>query len=152
MRKFFTLIVALFAITGAFAQFENNPVKWTYQAKKIGPKLYEVHLKATIDKPWHLYAQDAGKGPEPTSIVFDKNPLVQLSGKTKEIGKLEKQYDPNFKSELRFYAGSVDFVQTVKMRSTAQTVVKGSITFMVCNDNRCLPPKEIPFSVTIDGK
>lgn len=152
MNKILTLILSLFMVMGASAQFESNPVKWTYQAKKIGPKVYEIHIKAMIDQPWHLYAQDAGKGPEPTTIAFDKNPLVQISGKTKEIGKLEKQYDPNFKSELRFYTGSVDFVQTIKMRSTAQTVVKGTITFMVCNDKRCLPPKEIPFSVNIDGK
>jgi len=46
----------------------------------------------------------------------------------------------------------VDFVQRVKLKSTARTVFKGTVTFMVCNDKKCLPPKEIPFSVKLDGK
>ena len=142
--------LSILALNG-MSQIEN-PVKWAYTAKKLTDKVYELHMTATIDPKWHMYAQDAGEGPEPTSFRFDKNPLVTLTGKVMESGKLEKSYDPNFKSTLRYYSNQVDFIQKVKVRSTAATVVKGAVTFMVCNDNRCLPPKEIPFSIKIDGK
>lgn len=142
--------LSILALNG-MSQIEN-PVKWAYTAKKLSDKVYELHMTATIDPKWHMYAQDAGEGPEPTSFRFDKNPLVTLTGKVMESGKLEKSYDPNFKSTLRYYSNQVDFIQKVKVRSTAATVVKGAVTFMVCNDNRCLPPKEIPFSIKIDGK
>ncbi len=145
---FFTLLMGTAVVQ---AQVEN-PVKWSYSAKKISDKQYELHITATLDPKWHIYAQDAGEGPEPTTIRFSANPLVKIDGKVKEAGKLEKTYDPNFKSTLKYYSNTVDFVQKVKLKSSAATVVKGTITYMVCNDHKCLPPKEIPFSIKVDGK
>ena len=130
----------------------NNPVKWTYTAKKIADKTYELHMTASIDGNWHLYAQDAGEGPEPTTFSFTANPLIKFDGKVKEIGKLEKSYDKNFKSVLKFYAKKVDFVQKIKVKSSIATVVKGSVSYMVCNDRQCLPPRDFPFSINVGGK
>lgn len=153
MIKKFTILVSIliFCFTIANAQMEN-PVKWSYTAKKIADKTYELHITALIDANWHLYAQDAGEGPEPTSFSFTANPLVKLDGKVKEVGKLEKTYDPNFKSVLKYYGKQVDFVQKIKLKSSATTLVKGTVTFMTCNDKKCLPPKEMPFSIKVDGK
>ena len=151
MKKIVFALMFLFVINFAFAQVEN-PVTWTFTAKKISAKQYELHMSAAVDGNWHIYAQDAGEGPEPTSFTFVKNPLVKLDGKVKEIGKLESHYDANFKSTLKFYNEKVDFVQKVNVKSTANTVIKGSVLFMVCNDKRCLPPKEIPFSIKLESK
>jgi thiol:disulfide interchange protein DsbD len=144
----FALTLFLFKVN---AQIEN-PVEWTYSAKKISNKQYEVHLTATIEGKWHVYAQDAGEGPEPTSFVFNKNPLIKLIGKVNEVGKLETSFDKNFNSTLKFYNKKVDFVQKISLKSSASTVLKGTITYMVCNDNKCLPPKDVPFSIKIDSK
>ncbi len=146
-----SFLVSLFTLGIAFAQIEN-PVKWSYTAKKISDKEYDVYITASIDPKWHLYAQDAGEGPEPTTINFTKNPLVTNVGKTKEQGKLEKEYDNNFNSVLKFYSTKVSFVQRVKLKANVATVIKGSVSFMVCNDKKCLPPKSIPFSVNVGGK
>lgn len=144
-------MLSFFFVAAATAQIEN-PVKWSYTAKKISDKVYDVYVTASLDTKWHIYAQEAGEGPEPTSLTFGKNPLVKLDGKVKEDGKMEKQYDENFKSVLKFYSNKVSFVQRVKLKSSASTVVKGSINYMVCNDRKCLPPKEIPFAVKLPGK
>lgn len=130
----------------------KNPVSWTFSSKKLANKLYEVQLVATIAPKWHLYAQDAGKGPEPTSIQFDANPLVVLDGKVLEKGKLEKSFDANFNSVLKYYSSTVTFTQKVKLKSPAATVLKGTITYMVCDDHQCLPPRDIPFSVKLGGQ
>ncbi|MGB4938080.1 MAG: protein-disulfide reductase DsbD domain-containing protein, partial [Ferruginibacter sp.] len=130
----------------------NNPVTWTYTAQKIADKTYELHITATIDGNWHMYAQDAGEGPEPTTFAFTANPLISFDGKVKELGKMEKSYDKNFNSVLKYYAKKVDFVQKIKLRSSVATVVKGTVTFMVCNDRQCLPPRDIPFSIKVGGK
>jgi hypothetical protein len=151
MKKVLLLVLIYATVITAHAQF-LNPVHWTYAAKKIDAKTYEVHITALIDGNWHIYSQDAGHGPVPTSFKFTANPLLLLSGKVKEIGNLEKSYDPNFKSELRYYEKQVDFVQIVKVKFAAATVMKGTFTFMVCNDRQCLPPKDIPFSINIGGK
>ena len=145
-----SLFLMMFAV-GINAQI-SNPVKWTYTAKKIADKTYELHLTATIDGNWHLYAQDAGEGPEPTVINFTVNPLISFDGKVKEVGKLEKSFDKNFNSVLKYYGKKVDFVQKIKVKSSVATVVKGSVSFMVCNDRLCLPPRDVPFTINIGGK
>jgi DsbC/DsbD-like thiol-disulfide interchange protein len=147
-----TLVLAVGFIAGAFAQI-SDPVKWSYNAKKIADKTYEVVISASIEKGWHLYAQETGEGPVPTTFKFTKNPLVGgIAGNLKEKGKLQKEYDPNFKSVLKFYSNQVFFTQVVKVKTAAATVLKGSVEYMVCNDHQCLPPKEISFSVNVGGK
>lgn len=151
MKKIYLALLSLFAVATVTAQIEN-PVKWSYTAKKISDKVFDVYITATLDNKWHIYAQDAGEGPEPTSLSFSKNPLINLDGKVKEEGKLEKEYDKNFGSTLKFYSKKVSFVQRVKLKSPVATVLKGSVNYMVCNDSKCLPPKEIPFAVKVAGK
>lgn len=152
MKKVLLVNFLLLAVFGSLSAQIESPVKWDYSAKKISEKMYELHITANLDGNWHIYAQDAGEGPEPTSFSFAANPLVKLDGQVKESGKLEKSYDPNFKSVLKFYSNKVDFIQKVKMKSSASTLVKGTVSYMVCNDKKCLPPKEIPFSIKLAGK
>jgi thiol:disulfide interchange protein DsbD len=151
MKKIITGIFLLLFAGYANAQI-LNPVIWTYSAKKIADKTYELHITATIDGNWHLYAQDAGEGPEPTTIAFTANPLITFDGNVKEVGKMEKSYDKNFNSVLKYYAKKVDFVQKIKVRTDIATAVKGTVTFMVCNDRKCLPPRDVPFTINIGGK
>ena len=151
MKKIYLAGLMLFFAGFVHAQI-NNPVLWSYTAKKIADKTYELHITATINGNWHLYAQDAGEGPEPTTFKFTTNPLIKFDGKVKEIGKLEKSFDKNFNSVLKYYANKVDFVQKVKVKSSITTVVKGTVNFMVCNDRQCLPPRDVPFTINVGGK
>jgi len=142
----------MLAIAGLVNAQIITPVKWLYSAQKIADKTYEIHITALIDDPWHIYSQDCGDGPVPTSFKFMPNPLLSLEGNVKEVGKMEQLFDPNFKSQLKYYEKQVDFVQKVKVKSAATTVIKGTTTFMVCDNKQCLPPKDIPFSIKIGGK
>lgn len=151
LLPFFAFFAALLATKSASAQIEN-PVTWSYSATKKGAKNFDVHLTAAIAPGWHLYAQEAGEGPEPTTIAFTKNPILTVSGKTKELGTLHKEYDKNFASELKYFENKVDFVQPLVLKAAVNTVAKGNITYMVCNDRKCLPPKTVPFAVAIRGK
>jgi Disulphide bond corrector protein DsbC len=151
MKRGLMGLVLLFLAAASHAQIKN-PVTWTYVAKKTADKTYELHMTASIEGNWHLYAQDAGEGPEPTSFNFTKNPLLNFEGKVKEVGKMQKTYDKNFRSVLKYYGNKVVFVQKVKVKSPVQTVVKGTVTYMVCNDRQCLPPKDVPFSINVGGK
>ena len=151
MKKIF--LVGLMLCFAGFVNAQiNNPVLWKYSAKKIADKTYELHITAIINDTWHLYAQDAGEGPESTTFKFTPNPLISFDGKVKEVGKMEKTFDKNFNSVLKFYTNKVDFVQKVKVRSTVATVVKGTVNFMVCNDRKCLPPRDVPFTINVGGK
>ena len=149
MKKLILAVLSFFFFAAGFAQMEN-PVKWNYTAKKIKGDVYELHMTATLEPKWHIYSQDiSGDGPVPTSFAFDKNPLVKPDGKVAEMGKLEKEYDKNFGMTLKYYGNKVDFIQKVKLKAAVATIAKGKITYMVCNDKKCLPPKKIDFTVAI---
>lgn len=148
MKKFLTagfLVLAVPLLAGAQIL---NPVKWKYSAQRIGEGQYIVHVTALIDPGWHIYAQDAGEGPVPTQVTFEKAAGTTFKGKVREVGKLEKQYDKNFQSVLKFYEKKVDFVQYVQSTGKAGQV-KGTVEYMVCDNHQCLPPKDISFTVQL---
>ena len=152
MKKSLLSLLLFFFFAAAFAQMEN-PVKWIYNAKKIKGDVYELHITALLEPKWHIYSQDIkGDGPVPTSFAYDKNPLVKLDGKVAEIGKLQQEYDKNFGITLKYYANKVDFIQKIKLKAAVATLAKGKITYMVCNDKKCLPPKDVAFSIKIDPR
>jgi thiol:disulfide interchange protein DsbD len=151
MKKFTLLLIGIIAACTLFAQ-SSKQVKWAFTSKKVAEKTYEVHMTATINGNFHMYAQNVGvEGPLPTAFVFTKNPLVQFDGKVKEIGKLIKKYESTWSGNVNYYEKSVNFIQTVKVRGTAKTNIAGKVEFMVCDDSRCLPPGEVEFSVNIGG-
>ncbi len=150
MKKIVAMLLLMMPVL-AFAQ-DMNPVKWTFTSKKVNATTYEVHATATIESGWHLYAQEAGEGPVPTTFTFAKNPLAPAQGKTSEVGKLHKAFDKNFNSELKYYENTVTFVQKVTVKGKAVTKVKGSVEFMVCDDHQCLPPTSVDFAVNVGGK
>ena len=86
MKKFSLLFACLISAFTILAQ-SSKQVKWAFTSKKIAEKTYEVHMTATINGNFHMYAQNVGvEGPLPTAFVFTKNPLLQLDGKVKEVG------------------------------------------------------------------
>jgi Disulphide bond corrector protein DsbC len=146
------LYIALVSIiaTTAKAQVNLNPVSWTFTSKKVSDKTYELHMTASIQSGWHLYSQTQPEDaiPQPTTITFNKNPLLTLDGKAKENGNMEKFKDPKLGSAYQ-YSSKVDFVQTVKLKASAKTKVSGSVKFQTCNDEKCLPPKTVAFSIAL---
>jgi thiol:disulfide interchange protein DsbD len=151
MKKFSLFIIGLIVGYTLLAQ-SSKQVKWAFTSRKIAEKTFEVHMTATINGNYHLYAQNAGvEGPLPTAFVFTKNPLLMLDGKVKEVGKLVKKYESAWSGSVNYYEKTVNFIQTVKVRGAAKTNLAGKVEFMVCDDNLCLPPAEIPFSIVIGG-
>jgi len=144
-------LLVLVCSAATFAQ-SNKEVKWSFSAKKIADKVYEVHLTATVNGDFHIYAQNVGvEGPIPTSFTFTKNPLLMLDGKVKEVGKVVKKNEEVWGGVVNYYEKAVDFVQTVKVKGSAKTNLAGKVEYMVCDNEKCLPPAETTFSVAIGG-
>jgi len=151
MKKTFLFVLGMCIIHAAISQ-SNKQVQWTYNAKKIADKTYEVHMVATINNDFHLYAQDVGgDGPIATAFTFTKNPLLQLDGKVKEIGKTIKKFESAWNHDVKYYEKNVDFVQVVKLKGNAKTNLSGKVEFMVCNDQKCLPPSDVEIKINIGG-
>ena len=151
MKHLFTLLSVLMITTVVSAQSAKQ-VKWTYTAKKVADKAYEVHLTATMNGNWHIYAQNVGvEGPIPTTFTFIKNPLLTLDGKPKEVGKMIKKKEEVWGGVVNYYEKSVNFIQIVKIKGNVKTNIVGKVEFIVCNDNTCLPPSEVEFNVSVGG-
>ena len=151
MNKAVLLGAALLIATATMAQ-SSKQVNWSYSAKKIADKTYEVHMTATIGGDYHLYAQDAGgDGPIPTSFTFTKSPLFNLDGIVKEKGQLVKKFESAWNHDVKYYEKTVDFVQVVKLKTNVKTDLAGKVEFMVCNDRECLPPATVDVKVNIGG-
>ena len=147
------LLFSLAVITGTLAMAQSSrQVSWVYSSKKIADKTYEIHMTATINGDYHLYAQDAGgDGPIPTAFTFTKSPLFALDGPVKEKGQLVKKFETAWNHDVRYYEKTVDFVQVVKLKSNVKTALAGKVEFMVCNDHECLPPADVDIKVNIGG-
>jgi len=149
MRQIAFSICMLLALK-AGAQVKT-PVQWNYTVNKLSANTYELHIKASIEKGWHMYSQTTpAGGPVPTVVKFSRNPLVSLSGPAKEVGKLEQHHEKMFGVDVKQFSNSVDFVQTVVLKKPVKTKVNGSVEFMVCNDQECLPPSTITFTLSLD--
>src|SRR6186997_715800 len=139
----------LFATMAVSAQ---NPVTWTFTSRKVTDNSYEIHMTATIEKGWHLYSQSQ---PEdaiaiPTTFTITSNPLIQVVGKIKEDGKMEKFHDSQLDLSANQYSKTVNFVQTIKLKGKAKTSFSGSVEYQTCDDKKCLPPKTVNFKVALD--
>ena len=149
MKKSMALIVSIFISTALLAQVEN-PVKWSFTAKKIADKTYEIHMTANIEPEWHVYSQTTPEGgPVKTSVDFVRNPLITLQGLVKELGKMEEHFEILFGVQVKQFSGKVDFVQKIVLKAKVKTSVSGAIKFMTCNDNECLPPSTQKFSILL---
>jgi hypothetical protein len=143
------LLIIVMAVSALAAQAQDV-VKWTFSANKTGEKTYEVHLLATLEAPWKIYSQHTpAGGPLPTKIKFDKNPLVIMQGKVKELGQQEKKFERAFDVDVLFYHGQVDFVQTVRLKTAVDTFISGNIDFMSCNETQCLPAAKTNFKIEL---
>jgi thiol:disulfide interchange protein DsbD len=149
MKRSVLILCAFLVISAVHAQL--NPVSWAFTSKKIDDKTYEVHLTATMQSGWHLYSQVQ---PEdaiaiPTGFKLNSNPLLTLDGKIREVGKMEKFHDAKLEVSANQYAGKVDFVQLVKLKANVKTNLTGSVEYQTCDDEKCLPPKTVNFSIPI---
>jgi len=148
MKRISILMMLFLAAEFVSAQ---EPVQWSFTAKKIKPNVYEVHITSTIQKPWHIYSLSSPEATGiPTKINFKKHPLVVLDGAAKELGTLITKHDDLFDADVKYFENKVDFVQVVTLKSDVKTLVNGTLEFMACNDGKCLPPKTVEFTVKIE--
>ncbi len=149
MKKF--ILIPIFFLSSLVAFGQSSPVKWTFSAKQIADKTYELRYSAKVNDPWHIYSQTTPEGgPLPTKISLFRNPLLMIQGSAWEIGKMQTKHEDVFDIDVKYYEGQVDFVQVIKLKNKAKTKAVGSIEFMLCKDEQCLPPTTVEFNIPIE--
>ena len=144
------LIVFFTALTFLSSAQIFDPVKWDFSQKKISENEIELAFKATLDKGWYVYSQDAGEGPVSTEFTFESSDKFILSGNVSEQEPLE-EFDPNYDVVLRYFKNEALFTQIIKINSVDDFVINGDVYFMTCDSTQCLPPEALEFSFNITG-
>ena len=146
MLKYFLILNFLFYL-GINLIHAQNHVTWTFSYDKSSEKII---IKGTIDKGWHLYSQKTplNAGPIPTTVHLDKIKGLKLIGNYSEDLVPHEIFDLNFESKVYLFEDSYLSSQKIKCKNIKQ--ITGKIEYMVCDDTRCMPPIEVPFTITIN--
>jgi len=152
MKKalFSTLLLLLAFFFTANSQI-LQPVKWSFDSKKINNEEFELILKVDIDKGWHVYGTEFhDSGPIPTSFKFKPSEDYELVGKL-DIPKAVTSYDKEFKMDVSYFSDNAKFKQRVKMKSDKPFRVDIEIEHQACNDRSCIAPEITEFSFDLPG-
>ena len=145
MKKVLTLLLMFGLSFAAFAQMVD-PVKFTAKLEMLKGDEAQIVFSGKIDNGWHVYSTELGND-GPISATFN---AVKMDG-VKTVGKLTpkgheiSEFDNMFGMKLRFFEGSVTFVQKIKFTKPTYNI-NCYLEYGACNDETCMPPTEVPFA------
>lgn len=125
------------------------PVTWDVSLDKKSGDDYTITYTANITEGWTVYSQHTSDdGPVPTEIVYEETDNYTLNGESVETGHKKEGYDKMFDVNVIKFLDDEPFVITQDVKITDITKpVKGYLTYMTCNDKRCLPPTDVDFEL-----
>ena len=154
MKRLIGTLSTLFLIINILTAQILNPVKWSFESKKISDTEFDLIATAKLDKGWNIYTQhiSGDDGPIPTKFTFKQTPQYQLvGGKPNEVSDHKKAgFDKIFAMNVTKYSESVQFIQRVKLLA-ASAQITGSVEYGTCDDEKCLPPQDNNFIYNISG-
>lgn len=139
------LLLLVFRSEG-YAQVVDGTIRWECILKRKSPEEAEIVMKAHIPEGWQLYAL-GNNADSPIKMTFDFAP----SASYKRIGVVMQpqpltKYDSLLGISVRYFKGEVDFRQEIRLTGK-KGAIKGTIAFMQCSDQVCLPPQTIAFNI-----
>jgi thiol:disulfide interchange protein len=147
--KYCFLIPALF-LALATSTVAQNPLKWSFSYQDAGNGQYDLICTGTLDEGYTTYSQflESEDGPVATSLTFKDGDHFTKVGKAAEGGEKYTTYDKVFGMNLTKFKHKAVFTQRVKVTDFSKPIA-GYITAMVCNEDSCLPPRDVDFSFKI---
>lgn len=141
-------LVATLVASPMFAQ-PKQVVTWKTSVAHVKGDMFRLTFEADIQSGWHIY--DLGpydNGIIPTQFEFDENANVEIVGAAKEVKPTKREMDDVWGIEVGYISGKPGFTQDVKLKG-AKATLTGLIVWQSCNDQTCLPPGELEFSVEL---
>lgn len=141
VKQILILFIGIFFSAVLFAQ---DPVNWTFSYNESEDKLV---MEAEMQNNWVIYSQHtAPDGPVPTYFELEESEDFNAIGEVEELSAAIKKMDDLFGVEVIKFEKTATFSQKLEnVKDGAK--IKGSVTYMTCDNIRCLPPKTVPFEV-----
>jgi thiol:disulfide interchange protein len=147
MRRIIFFLAILFAnqVSGQLI----DPIKWSFSSLQSGNEV-KLIFRATMEKGWHLYDVNLPEGgPISTQFVFEDSTLFEFAGELQKSTAPVEKFDKTFEMNLRYFSDSVVFTQSIKLKKAGVSQIKGHVTFMGCDEESCLPPNDVPFTLPV---
>lgn len=144
MKRFFTFITVF--VPFLLSAQMLSPVSWSFEIEHLGDDEYNLIYTADIDEGWNVYSQflDEG-GPFPTTITYESEG-IELVGKGVETGYKKEGMDAIFDMNVIKFLASEPYVITQRVKKGSASSVVGYLTYMTCDDEKCLPPTDVDFT------
>ena len=96
-----------------------------------------------------MYAMDSPVG-RPLGVRFEESPAFTAVGAVQQPQPNEG-HDDILGEDYTYFTDAVQLTRLYRAASGASGAarVAGAVTYMVCNDDICLPPKQHPFDVSV---
>ena len=144
MKKIATVLVMLVATVCAMAQMAD-PVHFTSKLVMLEGDEAQIEFSARIDQGWHVYSTGLGNdGPISATFNATKMDGVKTVGGLTHKGKEISQFDNMFGMKLRYFEGSVTFIQKIKFTKPEYSI-NCYLEYGACNDETCMPPTSVDF-------
>lgn len=144
MKKIVSVLLLLVTTICINAQMAD-PVHFTTKMEMLGGDEAQIEFTAKIDNGWHVYSTGLGDdGPISATFNATKMDGVKTVGGLTHKGKEISKFDNMFGMKLRFFEGSVTFIQKIKFTKPEYSI-NCYLEYGACNDETCLPPTSVDF-------
>ncbi len=128
-----------------------EPVKWTITSEHIQGDEHELIFEAKLENNWTVYSlYTADNGPIPTSINYESEGFEKI-GKAEEQGKKKEGFDKMFEVDVIKFLHNEPYIIKQKVTAPSGTEVSGYLTYMTCDNERCLPPTDVDFTLALNA-
>ena len=148
MKKlvFLSLVFAIFSSNA-------NPVRWSFSVNPLDGNRAELVFTANIEPEYYLYATELPpNGPLPTEFTFTETNAYRKIGKMREVPPPTVKFDEIFEMNIGVHTNRARFVQVIEILSQTDFTVNGTIDYMVCKDEMCVPYNDVEFSFSVPGR
>ena len=143
MKVFFLLLL----LWGAHCSYAQNKVKWVLD---FDSEREYIQVRGEIEDGWHLYSvkTNPNAGPIPVQIKSKKSKYVRTTKGFIEKYDALKVFDANFDSDVYIFEKNYLAEQKIKLKK--ETFLEVTVTYMICNDEMCLPPIDELLSIKLN--
>ncbi|MCR9174130.1 MAG: protein-disulfide reductase DsbD family protein [bacterium] len=152
-RAFLLLLLLVGVMKVSYGQIEypEDKVSWKFTVEQNGEDAFIVGT-ITMVEHWHIYAANLPDGAFsiPTEVKLTPNKNYKSIGGVIEPKPIFK-HDDIADEDLYYHSNTVKLKRKIKVLSEEDFTIKGSFSFQTCDDDHCLPPHSVDFSVNVKG-
>lgn len=149
MKRLIFITLLLAALTNLSTAQIYDPVDWSFSYEKIDNNTWDIIFLAEIEEHSHLYSLNL---PEdnisiPTSFTIEASDLYTVIRDVYEVDIPDTVYNDLGYNDV-YFSESAEFRMRISSEESSFTV-SGYVNYMACDDERCSPPQDVEFSVSV---